>query len=114
MSEDAPIELTPENSWCPRHLEHFRKGWPKGYVIAQTMLFTAFCGLPDVLRYCGLGDDGNIAQTRRLQAAIGEFGPMCCAVDAGLLLRIINTSRAGDPMAVDLLLDELREANRAD
>lgn len=67
------VELTVAVSWCAEHLEPYRARWPQGYMPATTVLFDTFVRLDNVQAYCQ-GKGGA------LNAALAEFGPMCCRV----------------------------------
>lgn len=101
MADDKqqPIEMTPENTWCARHLEPFRAQWPKGYLLAMPLMFSAFSMLDDVMAYCDPNDGSGMSDTRRLQAALAEFGPICCRLDPLLLAEIVEGSLSDDPDA---------------
>lgn len=88
MSEHPKVQVEFTQAFCARHGEPFRDAWPKGVGIAIPTLVTVFAKLEEVAVY-SQGDAG------RFQAAIGEFGPMCCAVSDKEMLSIYMRSDIG-------------------
>lgn len=75
--------------FCARHLAPFRADWPAGYPMAMLLLFLAFAARADTASYARGTREG-------LQAALREFGPVCCLLDAALTRRIVACALAGD------------------
>ena len=78
--------------WCARHLEPYRKQWPKGAPLAMMRLFEAAVRMPAVIAYCG-GDGDQLADANKLTAALRRFKPLCCFVVKEAMDRIYAETR---------------------
>lgn len=67
------VALAFETTWCPRHLEPYREGWPSGAGVAMVLLFKAFTEDARAQEMAG-GD------AMRLSAIAAECSPLCCFV----------------------------------
>jgi hypothetical protein len=88
MSDYPSIQIEFTNAFCPRHGEPFRPGWPVGVDVAVPLLVTIFSELEVIETYA----QGSAA---KFQAAVAEFGPMCCAVEPKPLIAIYKRSGIG-------------------
>lgn len=107
-NEERPlIMMTVENTWCAEHLEPFRAEWPKGYMIANPLMMTAFAQLPDIQKYCESSEEPGKADVRKLNAALAEFGPVCCRIKRKDLDKIIEVALKGSPLLFHALHERL-------
>lgn len=88
MSDYPSIQVEFTDAFCARHGEPFRPGWPQGVGFAIPTLVTAFADLPDIVTYA----EGDAA---KFQAAVAEFGPMCCMVSDKTMLMVYKRSGIG-------------------
>lgn len=84
----SKVQLEHRDALCVWHGEPLREEWPKGYEIIVPTLFGFFAELPDIVDY-------TQGSAERLQAAVAEFGPMCCAVSAEKMLAAYREARIG-------------------
>lgn len=79
---DAPefhVMLTPQMLFCPEHLLPFKADWPRGYPGAMMCLFHQAVNHDEEIRQAaGM-------RTESLEAAIREYGPICCRLDPDVL-----------------------------
>lgn len=88
MSKYPSIQVEFKDAFCARHGEPFRSGWPAGIGFAVPTLTTIFSELERIEHY----SQGSAA---KFQAAVVEFGPMCCAVEEKPLIAIYKRSSIG-------------------
>lgn len=69
--------------WCVRHLEPYRKEWPRGASLAMMRLFEAAAGMTAVV-------DAAHGDAAQLTAALRRFRPLCCFIPRDQLQAIYD------------------------
>lgn len=75
----APQIVLDHTAWCAAHLEPFRAEWPRGYGVAQVLLFQEAIKDTEIQRACGWNPDtGQTGDVGALSGVLIEFSPLCC------------------------------------
>ena len=85
-----PMVVLDWTLWCARHLEPFRKDWPKGASIAMMALFDAAVKMPAIQAHAS--HDAN-----KLTQALRRFAPLCCFVSPEILNEIYRKALGAPP-----------------
>jgi hypothetical protein len=99
------LQLDWERDWCSAHLEPFRPRWPHGATIGAMMALSVFVHDKEVQTYC----DGD---SNKLEAALAEFGPMCCRIFQPTMEEITLTVLRSIPTEIAALRQRLMEKGK--
>lgn len=86
------INMTLQRALCPRHGEHFRPQWPKGYMIFVVKARSILLKLESFAQAVANADGGF--DVRKIEAALDSM-PMCCRLTPEDLCGILNDCGIG-------------------
>lgn len=75
-------------TWCERHWKPYAHGEPGG-LVASVKLMQMATGHPRIVAYVG-----PAGEPERLNAAIREFGPLCCLMGDAYMARLLAWTQA--------------------